>query len=412
MRLFFLIFVFPLFSQGRIICENKNDCPNWLAQLRNNNSVCTSFLVQTDLIATNLHCLPLEIRKIGASCENLIQFHFLDESGKGAEVAQCESVKYVSAPLKDKINVDLAILKLKTPVNRDYLRFSQDGFQQRTKFLIYKIDPLPTGSVVKKVECETKMNTLYNVYYSSEYSPTVALAPCEAIPGNSGSPLISTDGRVRGVLQSGGEVPFLKKSLQGVREKSRARLIVASNFSCINLDLFNYPRKNYSACDVEVGPEVQKKLEDEVSNKAFNKLQVELDAILKDFWSHFKDRKLPFNWKVVQKEPTLEEKKRDIRARFVFFPSCIISSEALQSFAQESSKPIWEMETGLPYYTMTTEVDEDLILSYPLHHEVKKVKLIANLKGWKEGNPLELKLDYLETYPFEIEKIPLEICKK
>lgn len=386
--------------EADVSCENQSECPSYMTQLQMGNSVCTGFLVKNDLVATNLHCLPQELRKEGISCKGKIKFSFPLAGRHSEERVDCDSVQFVSEPLNHgSFNVDLAILKLNKTMDRDYLRFSQDGFKAKQKITIYKFDPTKSGGILKKNICEPKPNSIYNPYFTSEYSPIVNLAPCESIPGNSGSPLISEDGYVRGILHSIADAPFLLEKNISVSGKSEMKMTFGSNMSCVNLSLFSYPRRNYSACDVSVNPENQKKLEDTLRQKALGDALKSLDEKMKTIGQKYKSSEIMlFDWEVQQKKPIDEEMKFSVVGRFLFLPKCVaLATAPIGTLRRTLAGNVSSFEIKVPYYKLSSNVNSDLIYTLDLTEEERKIKVTSNLQDWLAAKSIKIRADVISA---------------
>lgn len=395
-----VLFFFSLPSLAQVTCEKAEDCPAYMAQLQAGNTVCTSFLVKNDMLATNLHCLPQELRNAGVSCKDKIHFVFPPQGKTGEEKVECESVQFVSQPLNaGSFNVDLAVLKIKNPLTREVLKFSQDGFKPKQKITIYKFDPTRTGGVLRKTVCEAKPNSIYNPYFTSDYSPIINLAPCESISGNSGSPLIAEDGTVHGILHSIAMVPFLPSKDLSFADKSEVKMTFGTNLSCVNLSLFSYPRRSYSSCDVVVSPENQRKLEEALRQKALDEGIKMIDQKMRLIGEKYRAPELVlFDWEVSQRKATSEDQKAAIISRFVFQPKCAALSTAPLGVLRNATKGnLVTFEIKAPYYKMVSSVNEDLIYSIDLKEEERKLKVTSTLQDWLAGKKVKMTLDTVST---------------
>ncbi len=338
----FFLLSFMVWQRGfaELSCENINDCHESVGQLRIRESngqfkVCTGFLVKDNVVATNLHCLPDNLKQIGTSCSKVISFAFPENklvlmSSDKAETNDCDKVVLITAPLfENGLNVDLALLKFERSFQRKVLRISQSGFPFQSKFQIYKIDPTEKGGVQKKITCLPKPKTLLNPYYVTEKSPIINLNPCVAIKGNSGSPILSEDGLVRGMLSSGGGFG-LKKEMQEMNT------VFGSNFSCVDLGILGYPSMNLSSCDLPINPENEKKLASELYAKENMKLMKLVEEKLQ-YEKRFKNSEMRlFNWSLISKEPVKENDhhhstntKGDYLVKEIIFklaPKCVFFS--------------------------------------------------------------------------------------
>lgn len=214
-----------------VACENPEDCHSAVAGILNDESnVCTGVLVREDVIATNLHCVPENMRKEGASCKGRISFTFPENKKEAQEFADCDQVLSVSSALKDTpLTPDYAFLKLSKKSSRKPAVINTTGVANNESLTIYKVDPHEDVGLLKKVTCKAAQKSMLNPLFMSAQSSVISLVPCDIVSGNSGSPIFSAAGEVKAIINSQGlpaDIPV---------DADRFNVAFASNFSCLNI---------------------------------------------------------------------------------------------------------------------------------------------------------------------------------
>ena len=223
-------------KKSKVSCSDNECSPSvgMLVILKAGNSAasCSGFLIAKDVLVTNAHCLPAELKKSG-SCNDQITVVFpaLAESQaqmaggfKRAE-AKCESILGVSSA-DDKQGTDYAFLKIshlsgKPFAARPFFTFSHAGLEDKQVFRIPSILQTQnkdeqgkvldsfTGELTTK-KCESFQNTAALPGFTAKDSPLLALEEqtnpatgdnCNLTTGNSGSPIVTANNEVLGILQ-------------------------------------------------------------------------------------------------------------------------------------------------------------------------------------------------------------------
>lgn len=178
--------------------------------------LCSSFMIDDDLVATNAHCIPKDLREEGADCYGRIFTSFYAAHGRPAEVIGCERVLYAS--YKDeqkgsemfrhsidpdfvhrqlmKLGPDLAIYKLVTSAGRGKLDVTSEGFSRDDTVELLKFNPIidanHVGGRLEPAQC------FVSETHTEEGATTVGVTGCSVIPGNSGSVAL-VGGKARGI---------------------------------------------------------------------------------------------------------------------------------------------------------------------------------------------------------------------
>ncbi|QDK44817.1 hypothetical protein DOM22_06395 [Bdellovibrio sp. ZAP7] len=216
-----------------VTCENLDACPEPVVGLiQDGKSVCTGVLVAEDTIATNLHCIPEDIRQNDASCKGRIVVTFPASRSREEQHEDCEQIKFVSSPLKDTpLTPDWAIFKLAKKAPRMHAPINTNGFSDGELVTMFKIDPTDKGTgILRKVTCPAIQNSLANPFFTGVKSPIIAMVPCETMKGNSGSPLMTASMEVKGLLNSMGTAADVN-----LKKAPFYHVSFGSNFACLNI---------------------------------------------------------------------------------------------------------------------------------------------------------------------------------
>jgi hypothetical protein len=270
----------------QVTCFSDQDCNPSVAMLaavwttpRFQVSVCTGFMVAPDILATNSHCLPVDLDQGGVSCSDRLYVFFPTANGYTEERAECDTV-ISSTGHNEKFppKQDLAFVKLKAPTSRPALQLSRDGFADKAQVRLVKVNPskgeggnYDVGSM-QTVDCYAEQHSTRLPTFDDNHSPLVALGTCEVVGGNSGSPVLDSQGRVVGIVQAYFDPGnFDPNSLLG---GPAARLNVATSMACIQSPVDSSGPIS-SACNVVPGND------DNAHAKAWNDLvsrRMEQDA--------------------------------------------------------------------------------------------------------------------------------------
>jgi V8-like Glu-specific endopeptidase len=202
---------------------------------------CSAFLVGDDIVATNSHCIPDDLKEAGSSCKNRLWMHFAKDGSKETSIA-CDQVIFDSKNNKGFTDKpDYAYIKLAKASTRPSLRITRDGFPEGAQVYIQKVNPVKGAGRMKgkqeRVECRTVQNSNSLLSFFHPYSPTAFITECLVIKGNSGSPVLAKDGSVRGVVfafQDPNDVKEVVAKNKNLKLKEGlSRLNFAANFACL-----------------------------------------------------------------------------------------------------------------------------------------------------------------------------------
>jgi hypothetical protein len=245
-------------KNAKLTCKN-NDCDPSVGLLTIvtkwedlwNAGQCTASLVASDVIATNAHCVPMDLSVSGSDCHDRFWITFAQDKDHPEYDKQIGCDKVLFRHKDDSPDgADYAYIKLAHPSNRPVLPISQAGFDNARIYHIHKINPIHvqggmTGQFMK-ADCLSLYNSAYfdssldSQSQSMLFVDPTAQAPCTVIPGNSGSPIFADDGSVHGVIYSFIDKleirNFLAKHGSTIPAVDQiSNLNVGSNFACLNM---------------------------------------------------------------------------------------------------------------------------------------------------------------------------------
>jgi hypothetical protein len=328
----------------KVVCEKPDECPEWVAGLAHGQGVCSSFLVAPNIIGTNLHCIPEDLRHEKVSCKDRIVVSFPKTAKFPEETIDCEEMVHVSPPISDKsLTPDFAFFRLKEKTKREYLEISQAGIADGALITLYKVDPGEVGTV-RKVQCPAVQNSLFNPYFQQDKSPLISLIPCPVIKGNSGSALVGADGKAHGIIFSIYDVHIpMDPALAGGNVTGAASN--GANFSCLNTFFLNYVLGEPEACLISIDEASQKKFFQSIIEKRMAKFQKEinetLQANLKQKTASTQGR---IQWTLTSAEPTPEEGKTGIVLKVSLQPKCLLPVSKASAAVAEKELPYKSLE--------------------------------------------------------------------
>lgn len=263
-------------AKQELFCGGR-DCPSYITKIavlqKTKLKYCTGFLTKDNVVVTASSCLPDRLRINGAACDKDVTFFFAnkDQSAKPIRV-QCESVLEASSIDSTKEpflwRSDVAYFKVqdsdpkikKELSSRRPLIPSRLGMDESVKdFYTWSVDQIDyaqpgsyQGIIRKSPDCRTVHNTYFNPLSNNGFSPVITLAGCKFNEGNSGAPVMSLNGKVRGIISR----PIDQKALDEVNlmrildeNKPLKSLMHVSNFACAPIYNSDETVQNESDCN-------------------------------------------------------------------------------------------------------------------------------------------------------------------
>lgn len=220
---------------AKLACASAPDCPENVGYVLSTVPTdgqagfvfqCTGFLIAPNIIATNSHCLPKDLRSRGADCSTRIGIKFPAVDGRGEDVHVCERVLFASEIADDENDptylrkADYAIFSLKTPSNRKVWQISRSGVSDGDELSGFSVNPMSNkelrGQIVKRTCQAIKGTSQLPTDLHAFSDVNLVFGPsCLPMGGNSGSPMVARDGRVVALLHgTAANVPQPKSAAQ------------------------------------------------------------------------------------------------------------------------------------------------------------------------------------------------------
>ncbi len=205
---------------------------------------CTTFLVGPDVVMTNSHCLPDELKVSGSACVGHMVAKFPTVTGYAGEEFDCSQV-LVASTLSEKTKSvpDYAVLKLTKASSRPPLVLNRAGFSDHGTYKIFKVNPVGDGEQISggldSANCTAVHNSMMVPNSGSDSSMNMMIADCTVIHGNSGSPLVDSNNQVHGVIQMTIDKEKLDTLLLTTKFKQTDHAMSpiggGTNFACLQL---------------------------------------------------------------------------------------------------------------------------------------------------------------------------------
>lgn len=224
-------------NNHRVSCLNGDDldnCPEGVARILiyvpQKLGGCTGFLVDKDIIATNYHCLVSYFGRKDQNLKHDFAVFFPQTKSKKMERFAISSIiehtKYfIHNPTLG--TSDYAFLKLERGVDREIIPMSFDSPKNGDKTAIWSYnfynvleDPNHLYSILEKEECQLERESLLGLHGKTADDLLIFLSPCNVKPGNSGSPILNSNGKALGIIYGG-----KKKAMEYLDEMKHGKLL-------------------------------------------------------------------------------------------------------------------------------------------------------------------------------------------
>jgi hypothetical protein len=172
---------------------------------------CTGALVDSDEVLTASHCLEESMRRAGSSCAGVwIAFPSTDE--RQMEWVPCQEVLEVSSGPVTVLRPDHARVRLGRPVDREVMDVHGGGLEGGEIVTVLSVTPHPIYPRHHRVEgrlCPLVSREEVLEVLGPRARWVAWLRDCPILHGNSGSPVLDVEGRIRGIVH-GGSDPVLR----------------------------------------------------------------------------------------------------------------------------------------------------------------------------------------------------------
>ncbi|OFZ54127.1 MAG: hypothetical protein A2428_12305 [Bdellovibrionales bacterium RIFOXYC1_FULL_54_43] len=228
-----------LAQQTKVYCSQSNtDCSPSVAMISVTTpasvGMCTAFLISDDLLATNSHCIPDDLKAADSDCSARIWAFFPENGPYAASREDCARVLTASPIKENTLRQDYAFLKLKNPVARPSILLDHSGFEDLKSYFITKVDPYTGNNIpegfVRKTECKAVYATVALPSFNDPFAPLALLSDCEIVHGNSGSPILDSNGNAKGIIQA-----FLSINFSDPRNEELSRELIDSDVAKMNV---------------------------------------------------------------------------------------------------------------------------------------------------------------------------------
>jgi|GEM_PF-1509182 len=238
-----------LLEETHLVCSDESDCPRNVGLVtaivlgedgdQPRVGRCTGWLVAPDVIATNSHCIPTDLKsKLGPSCADRLNVTFRDDERIGcAEILHASDLGGESSGVESTyLHADFAFVRLEKKSAAEPLARSHEGLADELPVRVLKVDPLsedkPDG-LLKPTSCRAAQNTVVVPQFSTDTYVHATLIDCQVISGNSGAPVVDAEGIVRAIVW-GSVSPDTKRKVGLVYETSGLRdVYFATNWACV-----------------------------------------------------------------------------------------------------------------------------------------------------------------------------------
>ena len=162
---------------------------------------CTGFLIADNVVATASHCIPDDVKEGDADCDKNVMFRFVNSDSTN-KVYACK--RLIQSSGVRPFTPDYAYFEIE-PTGRKPFELAREGIGEHEALVAVGIDPthMPDlGGVLVTSTCQTEFNSMLNPMARGPWSPTQLALNCRVLHGHSGGPILDSEGRVVGIIQS------------------------------------------------------------------------------------------------------------------------------------------------------------------------------------------------------------------
>ena len=229
-------------------CDTATNCHpsvgSFLVRDASDVYACTTFFASPQMILTNKHCIPNNAQEKGSRFEHAL-IKLPAAQGFVPEIIPVTEVLDISkfSVADERIVQDWALLKLATPSRRAAIKISQSGAADGQTFSIYKFNPeqsrLRTSQEL--VKCIAAQAGQLLVDIADRKSPLLAMMNCKVVQGNSGSPILDSEGSARGIVS----IRYTPRAKFGGLQAVHG---IGTNFACVDMQLLGLHITDQESC--------------------------------------------------------------------------------------------------------------------------------------------------------------------
>lgn len=172
---------------------------------------CTATLIARDRVLTAVHCLASADRRDGADCRHT-WVSFPETTDASAEWAACERVVIVSGEVnQDGLHQEHAVLQLSRQLDRTPLAIDPRPPEPNSIVEVISVTPHPIYSTTHELAtrlCRAVDDTRAVAALGAAAAHVGWLVNCPIARGNSGSPVVDRDGKIRAIVHGGTQSTF------------------------------------------------------------------------------------------------------------------------------------------------------------------------------------------------------------
>jgi hypothetical protein len=383
-------------GQVRCVGNSSEDCNSavgmlTMVELPSEVSMCTAFLVAPRIAMTNSHCIPDDLKAAGSNCANRMWLHFPELQGHSQARVGCSRVLTLSQDKADNpIAPDYAVIELDQAVNRPPLKISREGFKDNSLYQLVKVNPKSISPMVGELTrqiCQAKHNSILVPDSNEDQSSNMTFGDCEVRQGNSGSPLLDSEGNVSGLIQITVDSAELKKrmdehSLPVLDNQLVAPLGIGTSLSCLNLPSETQAPALPAQCASQTSTSIQ---QSKISGLMIGKLS-------KDLLSRLRQASLDnvYRWTMVGYQSSAH------RFNFVSVPVCVQDVKTLLSrhrgwFGRYDSDV--KQDVNLQYSIVTFALNRYLAFDYRVDQSMETVPGILRFSASSLSKDASMKVE-------------------